>query len=171
MKLFYIAAALLLFISVGNFFEMYRMQKYRIVIPSMQSLAGFDAQQNMVPGVQEINQRMRELIISFKQEESRYRSWATGLTAGVTVFTAIAALLSGIAAARGMTKKKATIAVAILTFFSSLLNYGTAHATTEKEEAVRKTEQVRKWRAEMEIMSPDQLKGKLDHYHHELDEL
>lgn len=167
----YLVGIALLAIAAASVYEMYRMIEHPVVVPTTQSLAGFDSQQNQVPGVPEINQRMRDRIIQLKKQEAAHRQWTIVFNAGVTMLTALAALIATITTVRAVTKRRSTILVAVLTFCSTLLNYGQSHFATEKDEAARKTEQIKKWRLELESLPPKDLRDQLERYNNYLDEL
>lgn len=137
----------------------------------MGTIASFDPEQNAVPGVSQIGDRIKKLIFTLKSLESKNRNWSIGLNAGVTLLTALAALIASIITVRAITKRNATITIAVLTFLSTLLNAGQSHFTKEKEIITAKIEEVRKLRKEMEELAPAELSGQLERYNNALDEI
>ena len=171
MKVVYVISFFLIFILGTGLYNVYQISQNIVVVPSLQTLALFDPQQSEVPGVTQISQQMKQMIIAGKQTEAYVQAWSLGLNILVIILSALAALLSSISAVRALPKRKATISIAVITFFCAGINSSQSYFTQKKESVSTKTEQVKKLREEMKDLTPSELIQQLSRYQTRLDEL
>lgn len=130
--------------------------------PALQQVSGFD----------ETEKRISLMLALERKKQDSAKTWVIILNLLVTIATGVVTLITTISTAKNQTLSiKATIAIAVIAFISTLISFSLGQVTSAKENVAAKIESIKKIRDELESLKPEELPAQLPIINRKLDEL
>ena len=136
------------------------------------TIESFDPALQQISGFNETEKRISTMLLAEKQDEKNLKLWIIILNLTVTIATGATTLITTINTAKSKSLTfKASVVIAVIAFFSTIISFTQGQINTSKENTTAKITEIKKIRDEMESLKPDELPGQLPIINRNLDDL
>ena len=135
------------------------------------SIVGFDPAISENSDVKKLEEKFTSLIVKEKMKIDKTSNWAIVLNLLITIITGICALITTISTIKNNSVTKSiAIAVAIITFVSSLLSYSLSQVNSFKENSESRKMKIIEIRTQFHSLKNEEVISQLEFFNSKLDE-